>query len=106
LIFCFSVVYLRKKGVILFRVNACIKYGLPIPKDVPQRVGRTSSPAHVGRLRNAIDLIASQNTPVFAAADGWLPLSKMIQLLGVLTRPTDLCEFPLNYVFKWSALSI
>ena len=57
-------------------MSACSKYGLPIPQDLLQRIDRTSSPAHVGRLRNAIDLIAPQNTLVFAAADGVVTLVK------------------------------
>jgi murein DD-endopeptidase MepM/ murein hydrolase activator NlpD len=35
-----------------------------------QRIDRTSSPAHMGKLRNAIDLIVDEETPVLAAADG------------------------------------
>jgi murein DD-endopeptidase MepM/ murein hydrolase activator NlpD len=46
------------------------KYKLPVPKDLLQHVDRTSSPAHVGKLRNAIDLIADIGTPVLAAEDG------------------------------------
>ena len=45
-------------------------YSLPVPKDKLQRIDKTSSPAHVGKLRNAIDFIVAENTPVFAAADG------------------------------------
>jgi murein DD-endopeptidase MepM/ murein hydrolase activator NlpD len=45
-------------------------YSLPVPKEKLQRIDRTSSPAHVGRLRNAIDFIVAESTPVFAAADG------------------------------------
>ena len=45
------------------------RYILPVPKNLLQRIDRTS-PAHVGSLRNAVDLIASQSTPVLAAADG------------------------------------
>jgi murein DD-endopeptidase MepM/ murein hydrolase activator NlpD len=43
---------------------------LPVPKNFFQRIDRTSSPAHIGNLRNAIDLIVPRNTPVLAAADG------------------------------------
>jgi murein DD-endopeptidase MepM/ murein hydrolase activator NlpD len=68
--------YGRKPGGILFRVSARNKYGLPVPKDLLQRIDRTSSPAHVSRLRNAIDQIAPQNTPVFAAADGMVTFVK------------------------------
>ncbi len=46
------------------------EYRMPVPKYLLQRIDRTSSPAHFGKLRNAIDLIVPQNTPVFAAADG------------------------------------
>jgi murein DD-endopeptidase MepM/ murein hydrolase activator NlpD len=51
-------------------------YSLPVPKDKLQRIDRTSSPAHVGKLRNAIDFIVAENTPVFAAADGIVTLVK------------------------------
>lgn len=45
-------------------------YSLPVPKDKLERIDRMSSPAHVGRLRNAIDFIVEENTTVLAAADG------------------------------------
>jgi murein DD-endopeptidase MepM/ murein hydrolase activator NlpD len=45
-------------------------YGMPIPRKLLQRIDRTSSPAHIGTLRNAVDFIAPQNTPVLVAADG------------------------------------
>jgi murein DD-endopeptidase MepM/ murein hydrolase activator NlpD len=45
-------------------------YSLPVPKDKLQKIDRSSSPAHIGRLRNAIDFIVAENTPVLAAADG------------------------------------
>ena len=51
-------------------MTTCNKYGIPIPKDSLQRIDRTSSPAHIGSLRNAIDFIAPQNTPVLDAAAG------------------------------------
>jgi murein DD-endopeptidase MepM/ murein hydrolase activator NlpD len=46
------------------------KYTLPVPKKLLERIDRTSSPAHIGNLRNAIDLIVPKNTPVLAAAEG------------------------------------
>jgi hypothetical protein len=32
------------------------RYRMPVPQDLLQRIDRTSSPAHVGNLRNAVDL--------------------------------------------------
>jgi murein DD-endopeptidase MepM/ murein hydrolase activator NlpD len=43
---------------------------MPVPKNSLQQIDRTSSPAHIGKLRNAIDLIVPRDTPVLAAADG------------------------------------
>jgi murein DD-endopeptidase MepM/ murein hydrolase activator NlpD len=51
-------------------------YSLPVPKEKLQRIDKTSSPAHVGKLRNAIDFIVAENTPVLAAADGVVTLVK------------------------------
>ena len=51
-------------------MDAVNRYLLPVPKDALQQIDRTSSPAHAGKLRNAIDLIVKENTPVLAAADG------------------------------------
>ncbi len=50
--------------------SAINRYKLPVPKDQLQRIDRSSSPAHQGNLRNAIDLIVDKETPVLAAADG------------------------------------
>ena len=52
------------------------RYNVPIPKSSLQKIDRTSSPAHVFSLRNAIDFIAPQNTPVLAAADGTVTFVK------------------------------
>jgi murein DD-endopeptidase MepM/ murein hydrolase activator NlpD len=46
------------------------RYNIPIPLEWLQKIDRTSSPAHILSLRNAIDFIAPQNIPVLAAADG------------------------------------
>jgi murein DD-endopeptidase MepM/ murein hydrolase activator NlpD len=54
----------------MVKKNAINKYQLPVPRDLLKRIDRTSSPAHVGKLRNAIDLIADEETPVLSAADG------------------------------------
>jgi murein DD-endopeptidase MepM/ murein hydrolase activator NlpD len=45
-------------------------YKLPVPTDLLKRIDMTSSPAHLGKLRNAIDFIVDEETPVLAAADG------------------------------------
>ena len=52
------------------RMNSLNTYSLPVPKRFLERVDRTSSPAHIGKLRNAIDLVVPENSPVLAAADG------------------------------------
>jgi hypothetical protein len=44
--------------------KAMNRYKLPVPKDLLQHIDRTSSPAHMGKLRNAIDFIADEETPV------------------------------------------
>ena len=50
--------------------KAVNRYRLPVPENLIERVDKTSSPAHVGRLRNAIDFLVPENTPVLAAANG------------------------------------
>jgi murein DD-endopeptidase MepM/ murein hydrolase activator NlpD len=50
--------------------DATNRYRLPVPKEALARIDTASSPAHVGRLKNAVDLLAPENTPVLAAADG------------------------------------
>jgi murein DD-endopeptidase MepM/ murein hydrolase activator NlpD len=64
---CFTIYYLKKEAFI-FRMIAINKYNVPIPTSSLQKID--TSPAHVLSLRNAIDFIAPQNTPVLAAADG------------------------------------
>lgn len=39
-------------------------------KRLITRIDRTSSPAHVGKLKNAVDFLAPIGTPVLAAAEG------------------------------------
>jgi Peptidase family M23 len=58
------------KHKVTVRKNAINKYKLPVSQDLLQRIDRTSSPAHVGKLRNAIDFIVDKGTPVLAADDG------------------------------------
>jgi murein DD-endopeptidase MepM/ murein hydrolase activator NlpD len=50
--------------------NAVNRYRLPVPENLLERIDKTSSPAHVGKLRNAIDFLVPENTPVLAAANG------------------------------------
>ena len=66
----------------MVRKNAVNKYKLPVPKDLLQRIDRTSSPVHMGKLRNAIDLIVDKDTPVLAAADGIVTFVKDISGIG------------------------
>ncbi len=47
-----------------------------------ERVDRTSSPAHSGKLRNAIDIIAPENTLVLAAANGVVTSVKDDSIIG------------------------
>ncbi|MGB7662804.1 MAG: M23 family metallopeptidase [Nitrososphaeraceae archaeon] len=66
----------------MVRKNAINKYKLPVPKDLLQRIDRTSSPVHIGKLRNAIDFIVDNETPVLAAADGIVTFVKDISDIG------------------------
>jgi hypothetical protein len=68
------------------RKNAINKYKLPVPKDLLQRIDRTSSPAHMGNLGNAIDFIADKETPVLAANDG-------IAIFVIVLISEDLIQF-------------
>src|SRR3712207_6707020 len=63
-------------------MNTINTYSLPVPKEKLQRIDRTSSPAHVGKLRNAIDFIVAENTPVYAAADGVVTFVKDDSSIG------------------------
>src|ERR671910_1364075 len=48
----------KTKPKVTTNKSAINKYKLPVPKDLLKRIDRTSSPAHVGKLRNAVDFIA------------------------------------------------
>ena len=56
--------------------NAINRYKLPVSRDQLQRIDRSSSPAHQGNLRNAIDFIVDKETSVLAAADGLVTFVK------------------------------
>jgi len=62
--------------------SAINRYRLPLPKSLLERVDRTSSPAHSGNLRNAIDFIVPENTPVLAAANGIVTYLKDDSIIG------------------------
>jgi len=62
--------------------SAINRYRLPVPKSLLERVDRTSSPAHSGNLRNAIDFIVPENTPVLAAANGIVTYLKDDSIIG------------------------
>ena len=51
-------------------MEAINSYTLPLPMASVERIDRNSSPAHTGRLRNAVDFVAKAGTPVLSAADG------------------------------------
>ena len=44
------------------------KYQLPIPLDKLVSVDTHSSPVHLGKLENAVDFVASENTIVLAGS--------------------------------------
>jgi murein DD-endopeptidase MepM/ murein hydrolase activator NlpD len=46
------------------------RYSFPIAKNRLKRIDGTTSPAHTGKLKHAVDFVAEINTPVLAAADG------------------------------------
>jgi murein DD-endopeptidase MepM/ murein hydrolase activator NlpD len=71
-----------KHKEVIARKSAINKYKLPVPKHLLQRIDRTSSPAHVGKLRNAIDFIADKETPVLAAEDGMVTFVKDTSNIG------------------------
>lgn len=58
------------------------KYRLPVPRDKLHRIDRTSSPAHFGSLRNAIDLIVEKDASVLAAGDGIVTFVKDSSNIG------------------------
>jgi murein DD-endopeptidase MepM/ murein hydrolase activator NlpD len=57
-----------------------------------ERVDRTSSPAHSGKLRNAIDFIVPENTPVLAAANGVVTSVKDDSSIGDFSKDNRFIE--------------
>jgi murein DD-endopeptidase MepM/ murein hydrolase activator NlpD len=82
------------------------RYELPIPKQQLQSIDRTSSPAHLAQLQNAIDFIVDEETPVLAAADGIVTFVKDDSNTGgsnpIYWSLTNYC----NHAFKWRILTI
>ena len=62
--------------------NAINRYRLPVPRNLLDRLDRTSSALHTGKLRNAIDFIVPEHTPVFAAANGIVTYVKDDSTIG------------------------
>jgi murein DD-endopeptidase MepM/ murein hydrolase activator NlpD len=58
------------------------KYQLPIPLDKLISIDTDSSPAHSGKLENAIDFVAPENTIVLAAAEGTVTYVKDYSCIG------------------------
>jgi murein DD-endopeptidase MepM/ murein hydrolase activator NlpD len=58
------------------------RYLLPVPKDAIAKMDRTTSPAHIGKLKNAVDFIVSVNTPVLAADQGLVTFVKDDSYVG------------------------
>ena len=71
-----------KDNKILDNRTALNKYQFPVPKNSIQRIDRSTSPAHIGMLRNAIDFIVPENTPVLAATDGIITFVKDDSTIG------------------------
>lgn len=55
---------------------------LPVPHDKLIRIDRNSSPAHIGKLENAVDLIVPENTQVLAAAEGIVTYVRDESIIG------------------------
>ncbi len=55
---------------ILKKMKAKNNYQLPIKEENFKKIDRTSSPAHVGKLRNAIDFPCDEGTQILASLEG------------------------------------
>jgi len=58
------------------------KYQLPISLDNLISIDSHSSPAHLGKLENAVDFVALENTTVLAAAAGTVTYVKVDSEIG------------------------
>ena len=82
------------------------RYELPVPKNLLQHIDRSSSPAHVGNLRNAIDFIVDEETPVLAAADGIVTFVNDSSNIGTKSSLLGAYKLYCNYALKWRILTI
>ncbi len=55
---------------LLLKMRSRNKYQLPIREGEFRKIDRTSSPAHVGKLRNSVDFVCDEGTPVYASLAG------------------------------------
>src|SRR5690606_8540504 len=69
--------YLKFFTVLLYQLvatrdgmRAANRYILPVPKEALPKIDRTTSPAHIGELKNAVDFVVDEGTPVLASAEG------------------------------------
>lgn len=58
------------------------RYSLPVPKEALAKMDTTTSPAHIGKLKNAVDFVVDVNTPVLAAGDGIVTFVKDDSYVG------------------------
>jgi murein DD-endopeptidase MepM/ murein hydrolase activator NlpD len=63
---------------------AANSYRLPVARVNLRRIDRTSSPAHTGKLKYAIDFIVPEDTPVLVTAEGIVTYIKEDSRLGGL----------------------
>jgi murein DD-endopeptidase MepM/ murein hydrolase activator NlpD len=75
--------------------NATNRYCLPVPKEALIGIDKTSSPAHTGKLKNAVDLMVPENTPVLAAAAGMVTFVRDDSRIG---GPTPEYWFDTNFI--------
>lgn len=75
--------------------TATNSYYMPVPKESLIRIDATSSPAHLGKLKNAVDFLVPENTPVLAAAAGTVTFVRDDSRTG---GPTPEYWFDSNFV--------
>lgn len=58
------------------------KYSLPVKMGQFTKIDRTTSPAHVGKLKNAIDFLCKEGTPIYASLEGEVVFVKQDSNVG------------------------